>query len=144
MDTLDMVIDQTSGPKLSDSWDQERHNRYIFPMVSLEGQIIWERIREIHPLKQKQANAVYQYFLRAKEIKQIIFFGSSLCMRCNIRSDLDMCVELEKKFCNIDTKNRVSEDLQEICNWNADILWHDTIKKTDRIYRAITEGVKIE
>lgn len=144
MDTLDMTIDWTSGPELSDSWEQERHNRYIFPEVPLKGQIIWERVREIHPLKQKQANAVYQYFLRAKEIKQIIFFGSSLCMRCNIHSDLDMCVELEKEFCNIDAKSRVSEDLQNICDWNADILWYDTVKKTDRIYHTLKEGLKIE
>ena len=40
-------------------------------------------------------------------------------------------------------KNEISEKIQELTDWNADIIWYDRIDKSDRIYKNILKGVQI-
>lgn len=52
-----------------------------------------KELRRIHPLKQRQVEALCEYARTNKEIKRIIIFGSATTYLCNSCSDLDVCIE---------------------------------------------------
>ena len=64
-------------------------------------------------------------------------------MQCNNDSDIDLAIRLDSGFTDNDTKNDISEVVQEICKWNADIIWYDRISSSDRVYHEICKGVQI-
>ena len=70
-------------------------------------------------------------------------FGSSVNLRCTIHSDLDLVVRLRPEFVNNETKNEVSEKIQEACGWNADVLWYDRICNSECLMDNVLKGVQI-
>ena len=100
-------------------------------------------IRRVFPTKQKVAKKINESFKNDKRIACIILFGSSVTIRCNSGSDLDLMVRLSDKQNSNENKNEISEKIQELTDWNADIIWYDRIDKSDRIYKNILKGVQI-
>ena len=113
---------------------------YSFPVVVPDTSINMQRI---YPTKQSLILSLHEVLAPDYRISSIMLFGSSVTMRCTQNSDTDLAIRLLDKYIDNETKNSISEVVQEICNWNADILWYDRIDKTDRIYHDICKGVQI-
>lgn len=125
---------------ISTSWQDARYKKYSFPIVVKNKEF---EINRIHPLKQKEVVTIYNTIKNNKKINSLIVFGSSTTIRCNKNSDIDICIELNKDNINNETKNEISELLQEKLNYNLDIIWKDRITKNTNIYKNIERGVKI-
>lgn len=113
---------------------------YSFPVIVPDSKIDMKRI---YPLKQYTVYKLHNTLSSRHEIASIMLFGSSVTMQCNINSDIDLAIRLNSNYLNTDNKNSISEIVQDICNWNADIIWYDRLDKSDRIYHDICKGVQI-
>ena len=113
---------------------------YTFPVVVPDCKVDMKRV---YPLKQSIVYELHNNLSSDGSITSIILFGSSITMQCTKDSDIDLAVRLNADCTNSATKNCLSETIQELCNWNADIIWYDRIDKSDRIYRDICKGVQI-
>ena len=120
------------------TWEKERDRRYIFPAVC-DSEM--KNISRIHPLLQKQADAVYRAVCGDRNISMIIVFGSALNMRCTGKSDIDLAVKLKEECISDEKKNSISEKIQAACDWNADIVWRDRLQESDQILQDIRKGV---
>ena len=75
-----------------------------------------------------------------KRDRKIYIFGSSVTGRCNIDSDLDICIDA-------DTSDGIKiyhmqKEVGEICDWNCDIVMYSNIG--ERLKKTIQEeGVVI-
>ena len=67
----------------------------IFPVIKREYNIV-PNMDHIHPLKQQQVYELYNSIsaLNSRAIKRIWIFGSSTNNSCNIRSDIDVLIEV--------------------------------------------------
>jgi predicted nucleotidyltransferase len=89
-------------------------------------------------------NELYNYIKDNSMIEKVIIFGSAINVRCNHKSDLDIAVKIKEEYFNKDSKNNISEDIQEICDYNSDIIWLNTIDENSQLYYNInTKGVVI-
>lgn len=100
-------------------------------------------MRRIFPTKQRQVRDIHEEFKSDERISSIMVFGSAASDRCHQGSDIDILVRLKDGCVGVDNKNEISEKIQNICDWNADVLWYDRIDESDRIYNKILEGVRI-
>ncbi len=100
-------------------------------------------MRRVFPTKQRQVRDIHNEFKSDKRISSIMVFGSAVSDRCHQGSDIDILVRLKDECVDVKNKNDISEMIQNICDWNADVLWFDRIEETDRIYKKILEGVQI-
>ena len=77
-------------------------------------------------------------------IEKAIIFGSSINIRCNKKSDIDIAVKIKEECFNNNSKNSISEEIQEICGYNSDIIWLNTIDEKSQLYYNInTKGVVV-
>lgn len=113
---------------------------YTFPVIVPNSKVNMQRV---YPTKQALIYELHHKLHSDPRITSIMLFGSSVTMQCNFESDTDLAVRLNENHNNNDVKNDVSELIQEICDWNADIIWFDRIDKSDRIYHDICKGVQI-
>ena len=94
-----------------------------------------KNINKIYPIKQRQVAAIYNRARDFDIIRRIYIFGSSVTAKCNIDSDLDMCVDA-------DTSDglkvyEMQKAFGEACDWNCDIIMYanmgqklrDTVQK---------------
>ena len=98
-------------------------------------------IREIHPLKQRLAAKIADLVQETNLCKRVIVFGSSISMKCNMYSDIDVAVELIND--SRENRNYVSEIIGETSNWNYDVIWLNDLDKSERIWDSIKRGVVI-
>lgn len=124
--------------KTSSSWLEAKDKRYIFPIVIDDAK--YEAAR-IHPLNQKAINNIYDVVSVDPRILKVIVFGSSTTIRCNRNSDVDIAIELADYSNEI--KNEISEKIQEVNNYNTDIIWLDRVKSGSNIVNNINKGVTI-
>ena len=113
---------------------------YTFPVIVPDSKV---NMKRVYPMKQQLIYTLHSKLSQDSRIASIVLFGSSITMHCNKDSDTDLAVRLKMDCINNETRNDTSEIIQEICNWNADIIWYDRIDKTDRIYNEICKGVQI-
>ena len=113
---------------------------YSFPVIVPDSKV---NMKRVYPLKQPIVYELHNKLYSNHKITSIMLFGSSVTMQCNNDSDIDLAVRLNNDYINNDTKNTISETIQEICNWDADIIWYDRIDKNDKIYHDICKGVQI-
>jgi len=113
---------------------------YTFPTLFSRDGIKMERI---YPTKQKLVTELHDVLTPIDDIVSVILFGSSVTIRCTHESDTDLSVRLREDSISSSTRNDISGLIQEICNYNADILWYDMISPDDRIYSDICKGVQI-
>lgn len=99
-----------------------------------------KNIRRIYPLKQRTVAKIYEAALNHEVIRKIYVFGSSVTGRCNIDSDLDICIDA-------DTSDgmkiyHMQKEVGDICDWNCDIVMYSNIG--ERLKKTIQEeGVVI-
>lgn len=123
------------------TWEQERDKRYIFHTIC-ESKM--RNLCKIHPLNQRDVNQIYEAIYTDPRVAMIIIFGSSLNMRCNAKSDIDIAIKLKEGFITSEVKSEVSEKIQIACNWKADILWRDRLDESDRVLHDIRKGVELK
>lgn len=142
VDTMLNIIRPSMNKKeIHSTWEEQRNVQCSFPIVV--GSDYYDAFR-VYPLKQKIAKKVFETFKNDKRVKKIVLFGSSTTMRCTRNSDTDFAIELSKEHINKKTKDEVSESIQEICDWKADIIWMDKINKGTKIYQNIKKGVNLK
>lgn len=122
------------------TWEKQKDYRNSFPVTCAHRTV---PVNNIYPLKQKAAIAIHEAVKNDKRVNNIILFGSSVTMKCTRESDIDLSVRLFPEYVNYETKNEISEVIQESCDWNADIIWFDRINNNERIYQNILKGVQI-
>lgn len=126
---------------LSNSWEDNKQNKYQFPIIIKNDNYECSRI---HPLMQKKINDVYKVVSKEETIEKVIVFGSSINIRCNNKSDIDLAIQLKDKFFTLKDKNKISEKIQEAVDYNADIIWLNTIDLNSQLSKDIEEfGVTI-
>lgn len=118
---------------------------YRFPIVVPEYKNSSPQydLGRVYPLKQNVVHKVHNYLMEDNRVQSCILFGSSITNRCHQNSDLDFMIQLKQKEDLEHDKLEVSERVQELCDWNADILWRDRILGEDRITKDILLGVRI-
>lgn len=124
----------------ANTWQQERKNRYIFPLVVEQQDFHAERI---HPLNQKKAVAVYELLKEDPSVEEVYIFGSSTNLRCKSGSDIDVAIRLKPDSNNWTEKGRISEAVSAACGWNCDIIWLNDSDPKSQLYKGILEGEKI-
>lgn len=99
-----------------------------------------KNIYRIYPLKQKAVAKLHDIAIEYKEIKTVYIFGSSVTSKCNIDSDLDICIDADVSdgMKIYDMQKRMGD----VCEWNCDILMYSNLgnKMKDTIHK---EGVVI-
>ncbi|MCM1236728.1 MAG: hypothetical protein NC489_42170 [Ruminococcus flavefaciens] len=125
---------------INSTWEEQRNRRIIFP-VMIECPPV--HMEFIHPLKQKLVYDIHQALVDDARVRTILMFGSSVNLRCTIYSDADLAVRLSDDCITKEVKNEVSEIIQKAADWNADILWYDSLDRSERIYGDILKGVQI-
>jgi len=125
--------------QLSTSWLDAKQNKYQFPII--EPSKCFDNSR-IHPLKQKEVNTIINTIINNPLIEEIYIFGGCTTIRCHKSSDVDMAIKLINP--SLENKNVISEIIQEVSNYDCDILWLDKIKENTTIYNNIMKGVKIK
>lgn len=113
---------------------------YTFPVIVPESAVEMNRV---YPTMQQTVYKLHTELCPDRRITAVMLFGSSVTMQCNNDSDIDLAIRLDLGFTDNDTKNDISEVVQEICKWNADIIWYDRISRSDRVYHEICKGVQI-
>ena len=129
-----------SAPAISTSWQDARRKKYSFPIVI--GDCDWD-VSSIHPLKQRTVAAIRTALADDDRVESVVVFGSATTIRCNKKSDVDVAVNLREGCADKHNKNEISEIIQEICGYNADVLWMDRIKPGSQLYGNIERGVRI-
>lgn len=126
---------------LSNSWQENKDKVFYFPIVV--NNLNYQANR-IHPLMQRVVNDIYEYVKTNNSIEKVIIFGSAINIRCNNKSDIDVALKIKNECFNIEYRNKISEIIQEISNFNADIIWLNTIDKNSRLYENVCKkGVVI-
>ncbi len=117
-------------------------SKYRFTFVQIVDSA-FEDIVYIYPSKQAIVNELYQTLCSNRMMDALYVFGSATDIRCNVNSDIDVAVKLSHVYDTKEVRNRISEVIQGICKWNADIIWINDLKCDERLYREIMGGVRI-
>ena len=115
-------------------------NGYLFHTICECPGVKMERV---FPTKQRIVKRIHDRFKNDERWSCIVLFGSAVTVKCNPHSDLDLLVRLSEGNVNVDIKNEISEQLQELCDWKADIVWFDRIASGERIYENVLKGIQI-
>lgn len=124
--------------QVKQTWQEKKYKKFIFPLIKESNNYDATRI---HPLKQKVVYDICEALKTQSVVKKVILFGSSTTIRCTSKSDIDLGVELQD--INEENKNIVSELIQKIANWNADIVWMDHVEEGSKLLINIERGVEI-
>lgn len=116
---------------------------YRFPVIDYLKNESGFDISRVYPLKQKVVYSIHEALSGDNRVSSAFLFGSSITNKCHRESDIDLAIKIRPDVDISSAKNEVSEIVQEICDWNADILWRDSLTEKDRVLREILKGVKI-
>ena len=125
--------------KIATTWEDARYKQYSFPVVCEAAAFDTYRV---HPLKQNVVKKIHEAIKNDDRIEKAILFGGSTTIRCTKDSDIDIAIELKSP--DAETKNEISEKIEQVCDWNADIIWLDTILPDSKLYKNIFNGVKLK
>lgn len=116
--------------------NERRSKEVHFPIVVDDATV---DMSKIYPTKQAEVKRVVNRLRYDSNIETLRIFGSSITMACNRDSDIDFAVAIRDK--SDETRNIISEIIQESCNWMADIIWLDHLSEDERVYKDIMRGV---
>ena len=122
------------------TWEEQKNVECNFRVLADVPKV---KMSRIHPLQQKAVKRIHDAIEWDERVAAIVLFGSSVNLRCTIHSDLDLVVRLRPEFVNNETKNEVSEKIQEACGWNADVLWYDRICNSKNLMNNVLKEVQI-
>ena len=121
-------------------WEEQKNYRTTFP-ITIPSTIV--PVQFIYPTKQKTAIEINNKLSDMSDVVSVMLFGSSVSMRCTSSSDTDLSIRLLPEKTDVATKNVVSEIVQDICNYDADIIWFDKLTYGSKLYNNIMKGVQI-
>ncbi len=140
--SMDMFYRQlqnsASAPVPADTWNAARLRRYRFPVICASNGF---DVSRVHPLMQRDAVRIHDLLRGDGRVVQAVLFGSSVNIRCNKDSDLDLMLGL--RTVSPGAKDEISERIQASCSWNADILWADRVQPGSRLYENVMRGVRL-
>lgn len=90
---------------------EPNENLCIFPTFDC---CTFRNVEHINPLKQRDVQEIVNQLSKDKEIREIIVFGSAVEMRCHSRSDLDIFIDKDQKYLDLNYDPITSE---------IDFLW---------------------
>jgi predicted nucleotidyltransferase len=136
--TIDTLLYYLNNKKviLSTTWEDNKYKIFYFPTV-LEN--LNYDFKRIHPLKQRIINDLYNVIKNIELIEKVILFGSSINIRCNRKSDIDFAIKIKENYFNTSNKNKISEIIQEITNYNSDIIWLNNIDENSTLFFNINQ-----
>lgn len=126
---------------INQTWLQKKRKKYSFPVIQASNYYDASRI---HPLKQKLIYELANILTSDPRVDYSVLFGGSTTIRCNKNSDVDIAVSLKNDKINIENKNDISEKIQQLCNWNADIIWIDKVEPESKLAKSLSRGVVIK
>ncbi len=141
--SIETLLNLLQGERkfISNSWENNRDKKFYFPIIVENENYECDRI---HPLMQRKINDIYYYVSNDNLIEKVIIFGSSTNIRCNNKSDIDIAIKLKEERYNKDSQNFVSEKIQEITNFNSDIVWLNSLDENSKLFYEINfKGVVI-
>lgn len=97
-------------------------NLTVFPIVV---QTDCKNIYRVYPLKQKIAAKLYNIGKQYPEIRRIYIFGSSVTDKCNIHSDIDICIDADVSD-GLQIYN-IQKNMGDACDWNCDIVMYNSL-----------------
>lgn len=117
-------------------WEEERKNRYRFKNIYQSAVM---NIDRIHPLQQKNVISIVRELPRLN-IDKVVVIGSSLNLRCNPWSDLDLVF-----YGDLDGPHRACVEMKvlSVVEGAVDILWMQDIKETNKILEDIEGGIVV-
>ena len=109
------------------TWEEERKNRYRFKNIYQSAVM---NIDRIHPLQQKNVISIVREVQRL-DINKVVIIGSSLNLRCNPWSDLDLVF-----YGDLDGLHRAHVEMKilSVVEGVVDILWMQDIKETNEVF----------
>ena len=118
------------------TWEEERKKRYKFRNIYQSSVM---NIDRIHPLQQKNVISIVRE-IQKSGVERIVVIGSSLNLRCNPWSDLDLVF-----YGDLDGLHRANVEMKVLSAVEGviDILWMQDIKDTNRILEDIAGGVAV-
>lgn len=134
--SIELLLDILNNKeiKLSNSWEENKNKKFYFPIIVNNDNYECDRI---HPLMQKKINDIYNLVSKKHEIEKVIIFGSSVNIRCNKKSDIDIAIKIKPAYFNRENQNIISEEIQEISEYNSDIVWLNTMDSNITLYNNI-------
>lgn len=120
------------------TWEEVRDLNFRFKKIVDCPGVEMDRI---FPTQQKPVSKIIKCVKGDSAVEKMLLFGSSINMRCTATSDLDLLIFM--KDTSDKEKLRVSEKVQEACEWKADILWADRLDSDERIFQTAMKGVRI-
>lgn len=116
------------------TWEEERNKRYRFKNIYHSDVLNIERI---HPLQQKNVINIVEQIVNT-DVTKIVVIGSSLNLRCNPWSDLDLVL-----YGALDGNRRADVEMKILSGveGSIDIIWMRDIKETNKIADDIKGGV---
>lgn len=130
----------TEQPSVSVSWEEARHKKYRFPVIYATELF---DVSRIHPLKQKVSVAVAKFVQECAAIEESFVFGGATTIRCHSGSDIDVAIKIKPERDSSELRDMISEAVQQLTEWNADVIWLNDEPVNSQLYRNVMEGVRI-
>ncbi len=108
----------------------------LFPLVSGITDL---KYMLIHPLMQRDVQKIVS-ILKEYHVHAILF-GSSVTNRCNIASDLDLCIKTPQY--DTDLFYKIQKRLGSAIETPIDILYYNDLSENERLKEEIDNGVQI-
>jgi len=142
--TIEALIDicENKNIIISNSWYENKYKKFKFNNITNYN---YDFLTYIHPLNQKKIAKIYNSIKDIQNIKRVIIFGSSVNIRCNKNSDIDIYIDLKDKNASRDIKNNISDLIQKSNDYNEsiDIIWSGSIDEKTEMYKNIMNGIII-
>ena len=118
----------------------------FFIITEVPDHLPIQNLSRVHPLKQKLIIQIFEELQNKKllnKIESMILFGSSITQACNMKSDLDMALQLLPDENTRENKNPVYKIIGECADWNCNIFFLDKIGHKGRFYENVMNGVTL-
>lgn len=100
-------------------------------------------MRRVYPLKQREVLKVARLADTMVDVLHVWVIGSAISMKCTQESDLDLIIEVSEDCTDL-RRNDITVAIQELTDWDCDILWRDHITEQDAIYSELEGGLRIK
>lgn len=111
----------------------------VFPVVVTCTECERKVLRRVHPLMQDNVRKIIQ----SEDIShlELYIFGSSITMKCNLYSDLDIAV----KTVEFDTEAffRLQSCIAKLVDVPCDVVYLNSVDESDLLYDEIIKGVRV-
>lgn len=98
-------------------------------------------MRRIHPLKQRVVLSMLKELEALPWVTELWIFGSTLTPLCTGQSDTDIAIRYDEKMYTKSNSLRVYGNLMSLDPAGVDMLYLNTLKESEEIYKSIRKGV---